>query len=471
VEPPVGHRKEELKELEEGVLSQILVILFCLIGSALFSSTETALTSLSHSRVHQLLDGDKKSALLKLWLTNPNHVLTTILIGNNVVNILASSLATKISYQQFQRIGMSGAESFAVAAAVGAMTLIILIFGEVVPKTYAKHNAEALIPSFTFVYALYYPFWLLTNLLVYISRAVVWLSGGKFDHKGPLVTEEDLEWMIRRGTQEKSLGHEVGHMLAGALDMEDTVAREIMVPRTKMIMFEVNETLEEIWEQHKVHNYSRYPVYDEIPDKIIGIFYIKDLLYFLFNPKGKTFQIRDLMRADLYFIPESKNVHEILTELKRRQMGLGIVVDEFGGVSGMISLEDIIEEMVGEIYDEFDEPAHAFVEETPGCFRVQAQYLLADLESHLPFKPGFPLDRGYDTVGGLLMDLAGKVPQPGEMFTWPKTLSNGQLENDDGTQKPVLAFTVLSASETGIDSVRMKLMEHAVDVPVASENR
>jgi CBS domain containing-hemolysin-like protein len=127
--------------------------------------------------------------------------------------------------------------------------------------------------------------------------------------------------------------------------------------------------------------------------------------------------------------------------------------------------------MVGEIYDEFDEPAHAFVEETPGCFRVQAQYLLADLESHLPFKPGFPLDRGYDTVGGLLMDLAGKVPQPGEMFTWPKPPSNGQSENDDETQKPVLAFTVLSASKTGIDSVRMKLMEHAVDVPVASENR
>jgi CBS domain containing-hemolysin-like protein len=457
--------------LEEDSLSQILTIVFCLIGSALFSATETAVTTLSHSKVHQLLENGKKSPLLKLWLTNPNHVLTTILIGNNIVNILASALATKFSYHQFQRIGIGDAESFAVAAAVGVMTLIILVFGEVVPKTFAKHNAEKMIPLFTVTYVFYYPFWLLTNLLVYISRIVVWLGGGKFSHEGPLVTEEDLEWMIRRGTQEKSLGHEVGNMLAGALDLEDTVAREIMVPRTKQIMFEVNETLEEIWEQHREHNYSRYPVYDEIPDKIIGIFYIKDLLYYLVDPDGKAFHIRNLMRTDLYFVPESKNVREILTELKRRQIGMAIVVDEFGGVSGVISMEDIIEEMVGEIYDEFDEPEQDFVEEAPGRFRLQAQYLLTDLETHLPFKPGFPLDRGYDTVGGFLMDLAGKVPQPGEMFTWPKTPSGAYADNDVADQKPVLAFTVLSASETRIDTVQMELIQEEVDAPDAPENR
>jgi CBS domain containing-hemolysin-like protein len=277
--------------------------------------------------------------------------------------------------------------------------------------------------------------------------------------------------MIRRGTQEKSLGHEVGNMLAGALDLEDTVAREIMVPRTKQIMFEVNETLEEIWEQHREHNYSRYPVYDEIPDKIIGIFYIKDLLYYLVDPDGKAFHIRNLMRTDLYFVPESKNVREILTELKRRQIGMAIVVDEFGGVSGVISMEDIIEEMVGEIYDEFDEPEQDFVEEAPGRFRLQAQYLLTDLETHLPFKPGFPLDRGYDTVGGFLMDLAGKVPQPGEMFTWPKTPSGAYADNDVADQKPVLAFTVLSASETRIDTVQMELIQEEADAPDAPENR
>jgi CBS domain containing-hemolysin-like protein len=457
--------------LEEDSLSQILAIVFCLIGSALFSATETAVTTLSHSRVHQLLENDKKSPLLKLWLTNPNHVLTTILIGNNIVNILASALATKFSYHQFQRIGLGDAESVAVAVTVGVMTLIILVFGEVVPKTFAKHNAEKMIPLFAITYGLYYPFWLLTNMLVYISRVVVWLGGGKFSHEGPLVTEEDLEWMIRRGTQEKSLGHEVGSILAGALDLENTVTREIMVPRTKLIMFEVNETLEEIWEQHREHNYSRYPVYDEIPDKIIGMFYIKDLLYYLVDPNGKPFHLRSLMRTDLYFVPESKNVGETLTELKRRQIGTAIVVDEFGGVSGMISMEDIIEEMVGEIYDEFDEPEHDIVEESPGRFRIQAQYLLADLEMHLPFKPGLPLDKGYDTVGGFLMDLAGKVPQPGETFTWPKTTSGGMADSDAADQKPVLTFTVLSASETRIDTVQMELVKDDVEEPAAPPHR
>lgn len=454
--------------MEEDGFSQLLAIVFCLIGSALFSATETALTSLSHSRVHQLLDSGKKSSLLGLWLVKPNHVLTTILIGNNVVNILASALATKLSYQYFQRIGMSDPESIAVAAAVGSMTFVILVFGEVVPKTYAKHNAETLIPFFMFTYVLYFPFLIVTNMLVYVSRAVVRISGGKFKHEGPLVTEEDLEWMIRRGTEEKSLDGEVGDMLAGALDLQDKKVREIMVPRTRMIMFEVNENLEELWEHHRDHNYSRYPVYDEIPDRIVGIFYIKDLLQYLIHPHGRSFQIRELMRTDLYFVPESKNVHETLTELKRRRIGLGIVVDEFGGVSGMISLEDIIEEMVGEIYDEFDEPAHDFVEESPGRFRVQALYPLSDLEDHLPFRPDFPPDKGYDTVGGLLLDLADKVPQTGDVLYWPKKLPSG---NDVDMQKPMLIFTILAASETRIDTVRMEFAEQKADTTLTGDGR
>lgn len=454
--------------MEEDAWSQIAAIAVCIICSALFSSTETALTSLSHRKVHQLLDNGKKSPLLELWLNKPNDVLTTILIGNNIVNILASSLATRFSYHQLQTLGMSNVESFAVAATVGVMTLIILIFGEVVPKTYAKHNAESMIPLFVVIYLFYYPFLFITRVLVYISRAVVWMTGGKFSHEGPLVTEEDIEWMIRRGTEEKSLDHEVGTMLAGALDLEDTVTREIMVPRTNMIMFEVNDTLEEIWEQHKEHNYSRYPIYEEIPDKIVGIFYIKDLLYFLVNPEGKTFRIRDLMRTDVYFIPESKNLSEVLAELKKRQMGMGIVIDEFGGVSGIVSLEDIIEEMVGEIYDEYDEPAQDFVEEKPGCYRIEAKLLLADLETHMPFKPGFSLDKGYDTVGGLLMDLAGEIPKPGEVLTWPKNISSQNSENGLFTENPVLSFTILEASETKIETVRMEIIEPKPQAPEGS---
>lgn len=443
--------------MEAASLYQLGVIGLCLIGSAFFSSTETALTSLSYGRIQQLLDSGKKSALLRLWLKKPNDILTTVLIANNIVNILAASLATAFSQQQLLRMGIGDRESLAVAITVGIMTLVILVFGEVVPKTFAKHNAEKLIPAFTLTLALYYLFLPLTRVLVFISGGVVWLGGGKFEHQGPLVTEEDLEWMILRGHKENVLHKEISSMLTGALDLEDTVAREIMMPRTKMVMFEAGETLEEIWEEHSKHNHSRYPVYDEVPDKVIGIFYIKDLLYFLIDPAGKTFSLRELMRSDLYFVPESKNIREILTELKTKQIGMGIVVDEFGGVAGMVALEDILEEMVGEIYDEYDEPAHVFVEEKPGCFRVEAQYLLTELEDHLHNDIKLPFDRGYDTVGGLLMDLAGRVPQPGEVFFWPKqTIEPG---NDDEQITPQLSFTILTATETTIDAVRMEILQ------------
>jgi len=449
--------------VEAGALYQLAAIGLCLILAALFASTETALTSLSHGRIQQLLDSGRKSLLLRLWLEKPNAVLTTVLIANNIVNILAASLATAFSQQQLMRLGLGEHESLAVALTVGVMTLVTLVFCEVVPKTFAKHNAEKLIGVFSLTFALYYLFLPLTRVLVYISGGVVWLTGGKFEHQGPLVTEEDLEWMIQRGHKEKVLHTEISSMLTGALDLEDTIAREIMMPRTKMIMFEAGETLEEIWKEHSKHNYSRYPVYDEVPDKIIGIFYIKDLLYFLIDPKGKTFNLRELMRTDLYFVPESKNVREILTELKTKHIGMGIVVDEFGGVAGMVALEDILEEMVGEIYDEYDEPAQQFVEEKPGCFRIKAQYLLNELQEHLNEAVTFPVERGYDTVGGLLMDLAGRVPQQGEVFLWPEQMV--ESESDDDTPAPQLSFTVLAASETTIDTVRMEILQ-----PTRTEN-
>jgi putative hemolysin len=456
--------------LDAESLYQLVAIGLCLIGSAFFSATETALTSLTYSRIHQLLDNGRKSPLLRLWLHKPNDVLTTVLIDNNIVNILAASLATAFSQKQFMRMGLGESEAFAVGVAAGVMTIVILVFGEVVPKTFAKHNAEKIIPFFPLVYALYYLLLPLTRMLVFISRSVVVLSGGKFEHKGPLVTEEELEWMIHRGHKENVLHKEISHMLAGALDLENTVAREIMMPRTKMVMFEAGETLEEVWEQHRKNNYSRYPVYEEVPDKIIGIFYIKDLLYYLIDQTGKTFSLRELMRTDLFFVPESKNVREILTELKTKQIGMAIVVDEFGGVAGMVALEDVLEEMVGEIYDEYDEPAYRFIEEKPGCFRIEAQYLLADLEEHLHVKTGLPLDRGYDTVGGLLMDLAGRVPLQGEVFTWPKNTIESSSDSADSVA-PQLLFTILSATETTINTVRMEILEkEPADKNPPSEN-
>lgn len=415
-----------------------------------------------------MMEAGRKSALLDLWMKTPNQVLTTILIGNNLVNILASSLATGLSYDYMQTLGYGESDSLAIGVAVGVMTLVILIFGEVAPKTFAKHNPERLIPLFIFVYILYYILLPLTIILVYISRLIVFIGRGKFHHDGPLVTEEDLEWMIRRGTQEKSLDNEVGKIMTGALDLDDTVAREIMVPRTKMVMFEVEDSLDEIWAIHKEHNFSRYPIYEETPDTVVGIFYMKDLLTYIREPQNKPFSLKRLMRPDPYFIPETKNVGEILAELKRRKLIIGIVIDEFGGLSGMLTLEDILEEMVGEIYDEYDDDELPLLEERQNCFRLQAELALEDLQQHLHLQPGFPEDRSYDTVGGLLMDLAGKIPQAGEVIVWPKN-GNGEDadEYDDLSPSPQLHFTVISAEETRINEIRLEL--HYPDKENATE--
>ena len=385
----------------------------------MFSASETAITSLPRSKVEQLLENGTNSSLLRLWLKRPNQVLSTILIGNNIVNILASSLATDLSYDLLARSGHGGTEGAGIALAVGVMTMLILIFGEVVPKTFAKQYPEKIFPFFRLIHGLFFLTWPVSKALVLISRFMVWLGGGTLkSHDGPLVTGEDLEFMIRRGTEEKSLDEDVGQILAGALDLEDTQTKEIMVPRTDMVMFEVTDTLEDAWEKLLESQYSRYPIYDETPDKVVGMLYVKDLLSHLKKGEG-DFPLADVMRKDLYFIPETKAVDELLTELKQRKISVGIVVDEYGGTSGMITMEDILEEMVGEIYDEYDEDESPLFEERARCYRVKALFPLEDLEDALPLKIRFPEDADYETVGGLLMDLSGKVPSPGEVIYWP----------------------------------------------------
>ncbi len=457
--------------MDDGTTIEFLGILTCILASALFSASETAITSLSRSKIEQLLENGVTSSLLKLWLRRPNQVLSTILIGNNIVNILASSLATDLSHDLLMQAGYGATEGAGIALAVGVMTLLILIFGEVVPKTIANQYPEKLFPIFRISFLLFYLAWPFSKGLVLISRFIVWLGGGKLkSHEGPLVTGEDLEFMIRRGTEEKSLDEGVGKILAGALDLEDTQAKEIMVPRTDMVMFDTEDTLEDAWSEIQESQFSRYPIYEETPDQVVGIVYVKDLLNHLKDGKG-NFLLSDTMRSDIYFIPETKTVDELLAELKQRKISMGIVVDEYGGTAGMITMEDILEEMVGEIYDEYDEDEPPLVQTHPHTYRVKALFPLEDLEDALPLRIRFPEDADYETVGGLLMDLSGKVPAPGEVILWPDpeegleenailAFEPNDLVDESYDIPPVLRFTVLSATETRIDNVRLEILNH-----------
>ncbi len=385
-----------------------LLILLCLVLSAIFSACETALTALARPKIEQLMDKDSaRYGRLKLWLEHPNRVLTTILVGNNIVNILASAVATTIAQHIFNNQG--------VAIAVGVMTLIILIFGEIVPKTYAKHHATQVAHRvFPVLQISYWGFYLLTGFLVAIAAWAVRIFGGDIHRSGPFMSEEDLEYMISIGTREGVLHYEKEKLLKSVLEFDDITLREIMIPRIKIVALSVDTSRKELLEMAGDAIHSRIPVYRESMDQIVGILYLRDLfrMHTSNGDSGVGEDWSSLLRAP-YFVPSTMKVSDLLSEFQRRKSHMAIVVDEFGGTMGLVTLEDILEEIVGEIHDEYDKDDEKdFVEIEPDKWRVRAQVSIRELEEMLDIE--FPNEGDYETLGGFVTSESGRVPQIGE---------------------------------------------------------
>ncbi len=387
----------------------LIAIIVCLCFSSYFSATETALTTLSEAKVHQLFAQGIRTRGLRLWLNKPSQVLTTLLVGNNIVNILASSLATAIATAIFKNNG--------IGIAVGIMTFIILIFGEVVPKTFAKHNADKMVPWATkllsIFYVLFYPAMIFLNV---ISNILIKATGGKISTTEGPITEEELEFLIDLGQREGVLEKREERMLHSVLDLSDTVTREIMVPRTNMIAVSLETDYHSLISTVLEAGYSRVPVYEGTIDNIAGIVHAKDLLQFLEREqRAKPFQLRELLRP-VYYVPESMSISDLLVEFQRRKTHLAVVVDEYGGTAGIVAMEDILEEIVGEIHDEHD------IEEKPlqligeGHYLADAFISIDDLGEQLGVE--FPEEDAYDTLGGFIVSELGHLPAPGESKEW-----------------------------------------------------
>ncbi len=391
----------------------IATLVVCVILSAIFSATETTLTTLSEAKTRQLIqEGHAGASSLKLWLMRPNRVLTTILVGNNVVNTLAAAIATVIAEQLFH--------SFAISIATAATTLIILVFGEISPKTFARHNAVALAPI---VMTMLLPFyWLLFPVVIFLTwmaTTLVRLVGGRITPGGLLATEEDITFMIRLGHQEGVLRREEGEMLESVIEFRDTIVREAMVPRTKISSFDKYATLDEVLSLVKANGHSRWPVYDENVDNIIGVFHTKDLLEVMQADQGH-FSLTNYLRPAL-FVPDSMKIGNLLKEFQHGKAHLAIVVDEYGGTAGIISLEDVLEELVGEIRDEYDDEEEERVirKLEDGSFLVDGRASIHDLGEALDVE--FPEDELYDSLGGFLITNYGKMLPVGtqlEFHTW-----------------------------------------------------
>jgi len=375
--------------------------------SAFFSAAETAFISLGS--YHKLKgDGEEKTAdPLAFWFHNPAGVLTTVLIANNAVNIGASVLAASFSYRYFQKINIS--------LITGIMTFFLLLFGEIIPKSLAKRSPERFARITAVPLNIFCTFFSpVTRIFLFFANLVIRLFGGKPGSLLPLLTEDDLKAMISAGEEDGAIEKDEREMIHSIFELGDTQVREIMVPRVNVAAVRHDAAAEEILREIVEGGFSRLPVYERNLDRIIGLIYVKDLLA-LQVQKGDAWKLmtaRDVMRG-AHFVPETKKVQDLMRELQAAKLQMAVVVDEYGGTAGIVTMEDVIEEIVGDISDEYRKDVPPYQRLPDGTLLVRGSMEIEKANEDL----GLDLPEGeVETVAGFLLDRWGRCPKKGERF-------------------------------------------------------
>ncbi len=385
--------------------TNIVIFVILLIGSAFFSASEVALVGITRAKVRALSEEGAAGKRLEKLKNSPDHFLIAILIGNNVANVGASAIATAAAFVVFGDAG--------VAIATGLVTLLLLIFGEIGPKTYATRRTERV--ALFVATPIYYmtlilsPFFWIYDRVRHVGKdgaAVV-----------PTVTEEEIREWIDVGEMEGAIEEDEREMIYSVLRFNDTTAKEIMTPRPDVAVIEDTASLEEAVASFRETGYSRVPVYHGQIDNIVGTLNIKDLFNAYTAGDHRAF-VKTLM-FDVYCVPESKKIDDLLRELQVRRVHMAIVLDEFGGFSGVVTFEDILEELVGDIMDESDgDEVDDIIELGEGIYMVDAQVRVNLLNER--FGVELPEDPGnYETIGGLTFSRLGHIPRLGESISLP----------------------------------------------------
>ncbi|MGL5278065.1 MAG: hemolysin family protein [Cetobacterium sp.] len=386
----------------------IIILVVLILLSGFFSASETALTSFKTTDLEDIEKSNKKTAhLLKKWLKSPNEILTGMLLGNNIVNILGSSIATVLA------INIMGNSPRSLAIVTGIMTVLILIFGEITPKIMAKNNSKGF--SKLVIGPMYY-FGILmkpiVKILMWTSILIGRILGVEVKTENIMFTEEDLISFVNVGEAEGIIEEEEKEMIHSIVGLGETNAKEIMTPRTSMFAVEGNKTLDDIWEEMIEAGFSRIPVYEETIDNIIGVLYTKDVLNYLKAHSTDT-QVKELVR-EAYYVPETKSIIEILQEFKSKKVHIAIVLDEYGGIGGVLTIEDLLEEIVGEIRDEFDNEEEESIKEIDdNRYEVDAMLDIETINKNLSID--LPISEDYESLGGLIMSELGKIPAIGDV--------------------------------------------------------
>ena len=391
-----------------------LIVLIILIGlSAFFSSAETAIMTVNKIRLRALAEeGNKKAKRLLAVTEEPSKFLGAILIGNNVVNLSASSLATLFTTKVLEQNFGSGVAVYAAGIATGVLTLLVLVFGELTPKTLATVKAEKM--SLLYVTPICALMWILTPLIFItnvLAGGVLKLLGVSKDDKEKAITEQELRTIVDVSHEEGVLETDEKKMINNVVDFGDAKAKDIMVPRADMTMLDVNCSYAELLKCFRENRYTRFPVYEDSKDNVIGVLNVKDLL--LMKP-GRTFSLRRYLRKP-HFVFENRRLGEMLAQMREGGVSLSIVLNEYGAPVGMITLEDMLEEIVGEIRDEYDEEEKDSIRQIGEQeYLIDGAMKLDDINEQLGLKLS---SEDYDSLGGLMIELLDALPAGGERIS------------------------------------------------------
>lgn len=393
--------------MDPDIIIKFLVIVVLLILSAFFSSAETALTTVSRLRVMTLVEeGNKSASVLLKVIDNKEKMLSAILIGNNIVNISVSSLTTILVTNLFG--------SYAVSIATGLLTVLVLIFGEITPKTFATlHNEKISLKYARIVYAI---MWVLTPVIFIINKLaflVMLLFKSESSVKTSTYTENELKTIVNVSHEEGVIEAGEHEMLQNIFEFGDRQAKDVMIPRVDVCMLEVSSTYEEIMETFRANRYTRIPIYEDSTDNVIGIINIKDLVLY---KHGESFNIRNYLREP-YYTYEYKKLSDLLLEMKKASANITIILDEYGAASGLLTLEDLVEEIVGDIKDEYDYDEEDLLKAVSDTeYIVEAQMNLDDFNDILGTKL---VSNEYDSIGGFIIEHLDRMAHTGDIVETP----------------------------------------------------
>lgn len=389
------------------VVMKIVFLFILLTLSALFSSAETALTSMNIIKVKQLQNRKVKNAdVLERLLHKAHQILATILVGNNIVNIAATAIATELTFKWF-----SGKNVTLFVTVV--MTIMILIFGEITPKTYSSNYPEKVALKLgrpiELLSILFGP---VLKMLNGITTFIIRIFGGDMTRNRAMISEEEIKTLVDVGEEAGILEKKEKEMINNIFEIGNITVAEVMVPRIDMIYLEEESTLDDALNRIMDYGYSRIPIIRDTIDNVIGILYAKDLLIYSRQVEGnkEKFDIKNLMRP-AYFVPESKKVDDLLKEMQKQKLHIAIVLDEYGGTLGLVTIEDILEEIVGEIFDEYDDEINLIERLSDRSLIVDAKASIEEINEVLG--ADLPEDE-YESIGGFAFNILGRIPVKGD---------------------------------------------------------